>query len=279
MGKIFHYCTVETLKCILQNTSLRLSDIRKSNDSKEIAFLFEEYMKWVLHKNGYSEVSAHNMKVLAIEQKIQLENTVFMVFCLSGKEDDLHMWSCYGNRGVSIEFESEELDDYIKKIRVGMTKEQKESKLPSGALVLEFRIVEYFGEKNPIEDYFVSKKLTGVDDFKTILDESPFIKSDFFEDEDESRIVYTYYTSAPPAVNNLSLTDDDGNVKELINFKSAASAEYQHKMVIDIPIDINLIKSVRIAPNSTLSVQDVEELFFIYGIKDINVMSSSGSLV
>lgn len=32
MNTIFHYCTVESLKEILKNKTLRLADIRKSND-------------------------------------------------------------------------------------------------------------------------------------------------------------------------------------------------------------------------------------------------------
>lgn len=47
MGSLYHYCTIDTLKAILENKTLRLSDISKSNDSKEINFLFDEYL------NGY----------------------------------------------------------------------------------------------------------------------------------------------------------------------------------------------------------------------------------
>ena len=51
---IYHYCTSETLKAILEYRTLRLSDIKKSNDSKEINYLFEQYKSWFLVKNEYN---------------------------------------------------------------------------------------------------------------------------------------------------------------------------------------------------------------------------------
>ena len=48
-------------------------------------------------------------------------------------------------------------------------------------------------------------------------------------------------------------------------------------MVIDIPIDLSLIKSITIGPNSTLTEQDINELLFIHGI-GISVKKSSGTL-
>lgn len=47
MSTLYHYCNVNSLKEILKNKTLRLSDIRKSNDPREITFLFEEYRKWI----------------------------------------------------------------------------------------------------------------------------------------------------------------------------------------------------------------------------------------
>ena len=48
-------------------------------------------------------------------------------------------------------------------------------------------------------------------------------------------------------------------------------------MVFDMPININLIKAITIGAYSTLTIQDLEELLFIYGISDVDVRSSKGS--
>ena len=117
MNTIFHYCTVESLKEILKNKTLRLADIRKSNDSKEIDFLFDSYCEYVLETNKHSNEALFRVNCLKRDTIIQIQNTVFLVSCFSKKEDDLHMWSCYGNKGVCLEFDRDALEQYIKKIR------------------------------------------------------------------------------------------------------------------------------------------------------------------
>ena len=46
---IYHYCSLETFNSIITNKTLRLSDITKSNDSKELIyirpFIKEEFLK------------------------------------------------------------------------------------------------------------------------------------------------------------------------------------------------------------------------------------------
>lgn len=259
----------------MQYKTLKLSDIRKSNDSKEIEFLFDEYYKWILHQNNYSSNAEHNVFVTKIDQKIQLDNTTFLVSCLSRNEDDLHMWSCYGNKGVSIEFDNDGLKKYLNCIRVGAI-EIPDARVTSETPVLKVSDVCYYDSQS-ISNYFSSKNLNGIDDFSKILDEYPTVKSKFFECEKEVRIVYIYINNPMEKINYLSKTDNKGNPLEKVYFKSISNADFQHKMVIDIPIDLSLIKSITIGPNSTLTEQDINELLFIHGI-DILVKKSSGTL-
>lgn len=278
MGKLYHYCTVETLKCILQYKTLRLADIRKSNDSKEINYLFDEYKKWFLKQNNYSSEAYRQISALSVDEKIQLENTVFLVSCFSKKADDLHMWSCYANKGVCIAFDENKLKKYIDRIHYGMKNELKDMKVTSACPSLAFRKVEYYNSTS-IVNYFNAKLNSNnnqYSDFFTIFKESPFIKNDFFKNEKEVRIVHTYISN-PNEVNYLSLVDSKGNVEKDIKFQSASSDRYQHKMVVDIPIEPSLIKSITIGPNSTLTKQDVDELLFINGIDGVDVDISKGT--
>lgn len=48
-------------------------------------------------------------------------------------------------------------------------------------------------------------------------------------------------------------------------------------MVVDIPITMDLIKSITIGPNSTLTKQDVDELLFINGVDNVDVKKSKGT--
>lgn len=282
MGYLYHYCTIETLKAIIENKTLRLSDISKSNDSKEIDFLFDEYCKWVLKKGQNSDTSRLYSSSTNHFKSEQMDNTTFLVFCFSSKKDDLHMWSCYGNEGVSIKFNKDKLDNYINThIGLGISEKIKTSipDLQSSPIKLELKKVNYYS-KNSIAKYFDENKLDGnIDDFKKIFKDSPFCKSDFFKCEKETRLVYTHIhdVNSTNNVNYLSLLDND-KVTDKIYFEYISTDKYLHKMIIDLPIETNLIESIMLGPNCKLTKKDIKELLLINGIyDDIEVDRSKGS--
>lgn len=275
MSYLYHYCTADAANSILTNRTLRLSDIRKSNDSKEIDYLFDEYKKWWLKKNQYHESAQHSTEHLETLKKTQMENTVFLVSCFSRNEDDLHMWSCYGNKGVCFSFNREKLREYIKQICIGMTpSDAKQYTTTSCALKLED--VQYFSEEG-ITRFFNEQNLNGsYDDFFPVFKKSPIIKSDFFKIEKETRIILTHINGINTP-HTLSRINENGKVIESIPFKSISSDLFRHKMVVDIPINIDIIEKIIIGPNSTLSKQDVEQILFINGIENIEVTKSVGT--
>lgn len=281
MNTIFHYCTVESLKEILKNKTLRLADIRKSNDSKEIDFLFDSYCEYVLETNKHSNEALFRVNCLKRDKIIQIQNTVFLVSCFSKKEDDLHMWSCYGNKGVCLEFDRDALEQYIKKIRAGCSiKTLKENpNVTFGTPVLKLTDVNYHNTKT-ISSYFDEKKFKDDDAFFELFRESPTFKSDFFASEEEVRIIYCHiFDSLKNDMNFLVLIDDSEHMKKQIYFESISNSKFQHKMVVDIPITMSLIKSITIGPNSTISEQDIEEMLFINGLEKhtIGIGKSKGT--
>lgn len=281
MNTIFHYCSVESLKEILKNKTLRLADIRKSNDSKEIDFLFVSYCEYILETNKQSNEALFRVNCLKRDKKIQIQNTVFLVSCFSKKEDDLHMWSCYGNKCVCLEFDRDALEQYIKKIRAGCSiKTLKEySNITFATPVLKLTDVNYHNTKT-ISSYFDEKKFKDDDAFFELFRESPSFKSDFFASEEEVRIIYCHiFNSVKNDENFLVLIDDSEHMKEQKYFKSISNSEFQHKMVMDIPITMDLIKSITIGPNLTISEQDIEEMLFINGLEKhtIRIDKSKGT--
>lgn len=281
MNTIFHYCTVESLKEILKNKTLRLADIRKSNDSKEIDFLFDSYCEYVLETNKHSNEALFRVNCLKRDTIIQIQNTVFLVSCFSKKEDDLHMWSCYGNKGVCLEFDRDALEQYIKKIRAGCSiKTLKENpNVTFGTPVLKLTDVNYHNTKT-ISSYFDEKKFKDDDAFFELFRESPTFKSDFFASEEEVRIIYCHiFDPLKNGMNFLVLIDDSEHMEKQIYFESISNSKFQHKMVVDIPITMSLIKSITIGPNSTISEQDIEEMLFINGLEKhtIGIGKSKGT--
>lgn len=276
MSSLYHYCSVETLKCILSNKTLRLSDIRKSNDPKEIEFLFEKYQNWNLKKHNYSYTSQHNNKVLNADKIIQLKNETFLVLCLSKTYDTSAMWNRYACKGVAIEFDETELTNYLHLIKQGIPDNLIKEEVTSSAEALSIKPLSYFNDQTINIDYFDKKDLNGYDDFGKILDDAPFIKSDFYGDEGEVRIVFPHNYNSNVDVNYLSLTDNNGFNVEKIFFKSISNSIYQHKIVIDIPIPLNLIKSITIGPDYSLTEQDMEEILFVYGVSNVEIKKSRG---
>lgn len=281
MSYIYHYCTVESLKEILKNRTLRLSDIRKSNDSKEIDYLFDSYCEYIKKSGDYSPNTMVRTNFLNREKTNQLKNTVFLVSCFSKKDDDLHMWSCYGNKGVCLEFDREELQKHINKIRHGVSSEilSVYPNLKVTSLALQLVDVKYYSQSE-LEKCFEKNKYDFNEEFYELFKNSPTIKSDFFECEEEVRIIYYHiFDGTPNDINFLVLTDDDGNINKRIYFKSTSDSKYQHKLVADIPIPMSLISSITIGPNSSITNQDLEEIFFANGIEKytIAINKSKGS--
>lgn len=279
--KIYHYCSINTLKAILHSKAIRLSDIRKSNDTKEIDFLFDSYKNWYLKKNNYTEEAYKNIANFETSSKIQLNNTIFLVSCFSEEEDDLHMWNCYGNEGVNIAFNKEELKCYFEQsIGHGINECQKKNKginiSPLDKHVFEIKNVKYYNENSIIEYFDNTYKQIFNNDFSNVLNDSPFIKNDFFKSEHEIRIVYRLFRDYNATLPTLSLINSGSKYIKDIPFKSISTDMFPHKMVIDLPINPTLIKEIKIGPNSNITENDIEQLLFIEGIKDVYISKSKG---
>lgn len=129
---LYHYCSLESFISIVKNSSFRLYDVSKSNDSKEIVWFFEKLtesiqrrMKRDNNKNmiywgdNYDNIS----KALSLMGDISSSfEQKFYVGCFSEDKDLLSQWTRYADdsTGVAIGFNTnylfnfsyEDIDDY-----------------------------------------------------------------------------------------------------------------------------------------------------------------------
>ena len=119
---LYHYCSMQTFYNIIKNKSVWLSDLSKTNDSKELIWL-----KGIVEKNLIPRVDEEIKKKSNPTDewnewtvtKQLLENAYFGTlcwgFCLSEKEDDLGQWRGYGDdgAGIAIGFEYDRLKKII----------------------------------------------------------------------------------------------------------------------------------------------------------------------
>ena len=52
---LYHYCSLETFISIIRNSSIWLSDVKKSNDSKELIWLRQHYYNYILDKYCHTD--------------------------------------------------------------------------------------------------------------------------------------------------------------------------------------------------------------------------------
>lgn len=266
MSRLYHYCPVESLKAILEHDTLRLSDLRKSNDNSEIRFLYDCYKKEYCVKNKKS--FPHDFEYFVKEQ---LDNAVFLGNCLSRESDSLHMWNCYGDKGVALGFDEEILREWTSHICFNDTFEP----------VAKVGEIKYFNSEN-ITEYFAKdvelKYKDDYSDFAKLYKESPFIKSDFFKIEKELRIVVSLVIDDIKG-KTLSLINYNNEPTQNCKFKSKENEYFQHVLICDIPFPKNMLKNITIGPNSNLTLNDVREILYVNGFdaENIEITKSKGS--
>lgn len=224
---VYHYCNINTFNSIISNQSLRLSDITKSNDQLEMTWAIDiiknafekkygEFKNKIemetegILKKEIEEISQKekymehiNEKISLFFEKNELKNK-FFVICFSGENsgDLLSQWRGYGDdgRGISIGFNEsmlKRIGDTIKYFegngqcilydKVIYDKDDQKKKIEE--------VVNRFWEKidfrGKCESNLIRNELEDVllKCFPRLYQETIFMKSPFFREEDESRLV------------------------------------------------------------------------------------------
>lgn len=276
MGKtIYHYCSVETLKCILKNKTIRLSDLRKSNDPKEVEFLFDEYKKVFREKHGKDIGFSFDYFV-----KEQLHNTFYLGTCFSRECDSIHMWTSYGNEGVAIGFDVAKINEATNHICFNAGPDYE--KYPNFSKPSRFEDIHYLNSTEAkaylLREYKFETTDLFFSDLHKLIQESPFYKSSFFRIEKEMRLAVCLITDSLKT-NSLAITDENHMQKRVSILSSSKNRNFDHVMVCDVPFIPNAIVSITIGPNCKLSKNDIEELLLVYGFIDgVDVKLSNGAL-
>lgn len=205
---LYHYCSLQTFQTIIENNSIWLSDISKSNDSKELQwikgqcefYILKAWVDFLESKDDdqrFNDVTSDDFKKIdELKDLIKnYNNTKTWAFCLSEKNDDLSQWRGYADdgAGISIGFKSgtfeaiqavshyidDESDLYFKKVNYSKPQVHK---FFYDHLKLNEITPEFTSEK-------VIEKLT-----KCVISSiwnAPFFKNESFKDEKEWRLAYS----------------------------------------------------------------------------------------
>lgn len=273
MSTIYHYCSIESFKKIIQNKTLKFTDIIKSNDKAEIVYLWEKYYKYI------NDTSKNNAATSALKYEIrnQLEQTVFLVLCFTKEPDALHMWNRYADSGVCIGFDYDVLKKWSRKI---CYYNPLSGQLQNGATCTELMEVEYYDCQN-IEEY-VAHQCQGVefvtDAFQKVFLKAPFVKSDFWKMEEEIRMVIKIFMFNTDS-NILEYVDNEHFSKVDVKLESGANKNFPHVIYATIPFPDTMLTSITIGPNCGLTENDIRQILYINGLGNasININRSRGS--
>ena len=101
---LYHYCDMQVFKSIIENKSIRLTDITKSNDDMEKKWLIKQYQDYL--SNSAIRLTNNEVKNILLAEINGIESLYDLaksyVFCMSEKGDDLSQWRGYGNDGCGI---------------------------------------------------------------------------------------------------------------------------------------------------------------------------------
>lgn len=116
-SRICHYCSVDVLKNILENESLRFSDVRFLNDSTEFIEIIplvkyvaqheeyaSEFIDMILNESLIKELESYRQPYIGKEKNTQnyAEKVYRTYTCsFSTNKDSLTMWNYYATSGVT----------------------------------------------------------------------------------------------------------------------------------------------------------------------------------
>lgn len=290
---LYHYCSLDTFLNIIRNSSIWLSDVKKSNDSKEMAWFRQQYYEFIFKK--YSETNDEEIKkfceiIFSIASKdgfnkcppwllLGSETGQKLVdifgglrtyaFCLSELSDSLGQWRGYANdgKGIAIGFSR----NYLSKIS-GYS-------LRCPTFNFFFANVSYRENFDSLFEMMIArhdKSQTSEFVLNAMLDlthASALFKHPSFKEEKEWRITYS--------MEDYWLTEDILTFK---NFDAISSKEYKNNFGIPkidyiaketdiIPhIEIKLndiskaINSIVIGPKSNITDKDIRHILLRFGI-------------
>lgn len=278
---VYHYCSVDTFLKIITNKELWLTDVTKSNDSKELQLVLDCLTEKLNQRkeitNGIRmDFIPLSMFNIFFEEFKKIEQ-LFHVCCFSKDHDSLSQWSMYADNatGVAIGFNSANfanLKNFDKNIDFGQIKYTLSSFSDVTDEKLKIFNNMYHSNKNDYSWYLKFMHYV-IDD---VLKMAYLYKNPSFEQEHECRIVYN---SRPCFVHEMvdsspvfSQKFIHNEVKLSHDFTLGEIGHYtsRGKLVSYRPLHIkdfgNIITEIIIGPKSLITPHDMEMFLISYNI-------------
>lgn len=273
---VYHYCSVDTFLKIITNKELWLTDVTKSNDSKELQLVFD-YLTENLDQKTKSPLGISNdfVPLSMFSDFLNQFKTIeqlFHVCCFSKDHDSLSQWSMYADNasGVAIGFNSTNFSD-LKKFDKNIDFGQVKYSLNSFCNATDIKLKElnnmYQNCKEGDYSWYLGFMHYIIDD---VLKMAYFYKNSSFKQEHEYRIVYNSYPCiCDEHTGNTPSFTKTFNPNEITISSDASLGEIGHyvsrgKLISYRPLRLkdfgSAIGEIVIGPKSIITVHDIEML-------------------
>ena len=302
---IYHYCSMDTFNIIMKNKTIRLSNITKSNDSKEKILIYDHLESAI--DRAFAEIKlpvraadqietgfAEGYTYLEYFQKDlrDINNQSSLVACFSRNGDLLSQWRGYANDGCgfAIGFDRLLLEKYLKRderFRVEgieydaarqlmmIDNDVKEAFLDCAEwFELDLDFPKHIGLFNDELDE-ISIDLAERLDFTSCL-----MKKHTFREEDEVRIIFS---------SRIGIGTDEteidkkikGTTKLCLRDVDYLARRNQFVLYADMSFEKALtdgvIKEIIIGPKVDMTVEEVGSYLCVRGFEGVNVRKSEVS--
>lgn len=275
----------------MDNRSIWLSDIRRSNDSLELQWIMGQcqyYMlnAWVTYarsvqtERGLGIITPEHYeqfdRLYKLAQSYDAEgDTKNWVFCLSQKSDDLGQWRGYADdgKGMAIGFNAETLKkvnligDEIRSTSVNFKFDQvhyskRDTKVFFDDVVGFSRITL---DMNPDEVLHYMTRAVGL---SYIF--APLYKNDKFKDEKEWRIIYSMYLGDLEKGELPGIPNEKNKYADLLSLGNYAFSQRGNTLVSHLELGLHQMKqaihSITIGPTASVTPMDIRLYLMSIGL-------------
>lgn len=231
---VYHYCTLQGFLGIIQNASLWVSDISKSNDGLECIY-GRNQIKNRIEKEIENNAEAMDEWRMGYEMNADLHNSkLTYVACFTEKKDCLSQWRGYADdgRGMALGFDKKVLEQLSKSMKFNLEfakviYNETEQETNVDRLVKEIlKIVEEKGAG-----------IAGLELNSNFKMEFPFYKHPGFEEEEEWRLVLTAHPfGREMKVGNMKFSEPKYRVSngKLISYRELCFSDIKEDFVKEI---------------------------------------------
>lgn len=256
---LYHYCGLDAFLSIIKNSTLWLSDIRKSNDYLECVYCRDKINEKI---RGFLEDDKEALEAWDFGYNINSDLSMDMisyVACFSENKDQLSQWRGYADNGagIAVGFSRESFADL---------KEAAPSHISFRKVIYDEKEQEKFIERIA-RDSIKAMETKPVAQVAAELNQNyrlqfPVLKNASFEEEAEWRIIF-----------NDSFSKRKRHVGKNILFSGIRYTVREKRLVSYIEMDFsklkyNAIKEIWIGPKAEVEIPDILHLLDVYGYYD-----------